>query len=107
MVGSAWHVSLQGTTYLVVTIHTRNSQMEIIYHGTAFKLVRGLSYQKFLSINEAPATKRQKQIPADFNEKLVIKMQRIPESLKETPQQTSYGTAPVITGAAIDSRTQL
>jgi hypothetical protein len=64
---------------------------------TAFKLVRGLSYQKFLSINEAPATKRQKQIPADFNEKLVIKMQRIPESIKETPQQTSYGTAPVIT----------
>jgi site-specific DNA-cytosine methylase len=64
---------------------------------TAFKLVRGLSYQRFLSLNEAPATKRQKQIPADFNEKLVIKMQRLPESLREKVQQISYGTAPIVT----------
>ena len=35
---------------------------------TAFKLARGLSYNKFLSLNEAPPSKRQTQIPTDFDE---------------------------------------
>ena len=64
---------------------------------TSFRLVRGLSYQRFLSINEAPSTKRQKQIPAEFIEKLVIKMKRLPDSLREKAQQSSYGTTPIVT----------
>jgi hypothetical protein len=49
---------------------------------TAFKLARGLSYNKFLSLNEAPPSKRQTQSPTDFDEKLVVRMQRLPDALK-------------------------
>jgi hypothetical protein len=62
---------------------------------TAFKLLRGLSFQQFLSSNEVASTKRQKQLPADFSEKYVITMQRIPDALRETKQQAKCGSTPL------------
>ena len=64
---------------------------------TAFKLARGLSYNKLLSLNEAPPTKRQTHIPTDFDEKLIVKVQRLPDALKVTDQQSSYGAVPLVT----------
>ena len=62
---------------------------------TAFKLSRGLSFQRFLSLNEVASTKRQKQLPADFNEKYITKMQRIPDTLRATKQQVKCGSTPL------------
>ena len=74
---------------------------------TAFKLARGLSYQKFLSLSEAPQSKRQKQIPVDLTEKFVIKMQRLPESMQPSAQRSSYGTTPLVTvHQAVDAMKQ-
>ena len=64
---------------------------------TAFKLARGLSYQKFLSLKEAPQSKRQKQIPVDLNEKFIIKMQRLPNSMLSAAQKLNHGSTPPIT----------
>ena len=64
---------------------------------TAFKFTRGLSYNKFLSLNEAPPPKRQTEIPTDFDEKLIVKMQRLFKALKVKNQQSSYGAIPLVT----------
>jgi hypothetical protein len=64
---------------------------------TAFKLARGLSYQKFLSLQEAPQSERQTQIPTDLNEKFVIKMRRLPDSMLSAAQKLNEGSTPLVT----------
>ena len=63
---------------------------------TAFKLARGLSYQRFLSLEPTPPSRRQRQLPADFNEAVVIKMQRLPEDLVDRSQHPITGQQPLI-----------
>ena len=64
---------------------------------TAFKPARGLSYNKFLSLNEVPPSNRQTHIPTDFDEKLIVKMQRLSDALKVTDHQSSYSAVPLVT----------
>ena len=88
--GGKGHV--QRAACVVESIHTRNTQVQSY---TAFKLSRGQSFQRFLSLNEVASTKRQKQLPADFNERYSIKMHRIPDALRATKQQVKCGSTPL------------
>ena len=63
---------------------------------TAFKLARGLSYQRFLSLEPEPPSRRQRQLPTDFNEAVTIKMQRLPEDLVDRSQHPITGQQPLI-----------